>query len=169
MSTNLGVELVRPQTDKMSAKLGDMVGGVGDVRASGERSAEEDVEDEMRVEEARDALRRRPASRPTVEEIRRHRAAHLPFRDWCPECIAGSANDWPHRHRGTETEVLSVPELHCECFFPKDHVGGDYAVVLVARDGETRMTVSHVVPAKGDDHEWVAEQLTRHPRVGIAR
>ena len=45
--------------------------------------------------------------------------------------------------------------------FPKDHVGGDYAVVLVARDRETRMTVSHVVPVKGGDQEWVAEQLTR--------
>ena len=93
MSANLGVKLVRPQTDKMPAKLEKLVGGVGDVRDCGETSAEEDVEDEMRVEEARDALTRRPASRPTVEEIRRHRATHLPFRDWCPECIAGSAND----------------------------------------------------------------------------
>ena len=161
MSANHGVKLVRPQTDKMPAKLDDMVGGVGDVRDCGETSAEEDVEDEMRVEEARDALRRRPASRPTIEEIRRHRATHLPFRDWCPECIVGSANDWPHRRRGTETQVLSVPEPHCDYCFPKDHVGGDYAVVLVARDRETRMTVSHVVPVKGGDQEWVAEQLTR--------
>ena len=58
MSANLGVKLVRPQTDKMSTKLVDMVGGVGDVRDSGETSAEEDVEDEMRVEEACDALRK---------------------------------------------------------------------------------------------------------------
>ena len=145
MSANLGVKLIRPQTEKMSEKLDDMVGGVCDVRDSGQTSAEEDVEDETRVEEARDALRRRPASRPTVEEIRRHRATHLPFRDWCPECIAGSANDRPHRRRGSETEVLSVPELHCDHCFPKDHVGGDYAVVLVARDRETRMTV----PEKG--------------------
>ena len=89
----------------------DMVGGVGDVRDSGETSAEEDVEDEMRVEEARDALRRRPASRPRVEEIRRHRATHLPFRDWCPECIAGSGNDRPHRRRGTGSSVSSRAAL----------------------------------------------------------
>ena len=147
MSANLGVKLVRPQTDKMSEKLDDMVGGVGDVRDSGETSAGEDVEDETRVEEARNALRR---------------ATHLPFRDWCPECIAGSANDWPHRRRGTKTEVLSVPELHCDYCFPKDHAGGDYAVVLVARDRETRITVSHLVPVKGGDQEWAAEQLTRN-------
>ena len=51
MIANLGAKLVRPQTDKMSEKLDDMVGGVGDVRDSGETSAKYD-EDETRVEEA---------------------------------------------------------------------------------------------------------------------
>ena len=45
--------------------------------------------------------------------------------------------------------------------FPKDSVGGEYAVVLVARDRETKMTVAHVAPGKGADQEWVAEQLCR--------
>ena len=63
---NLGAKLVKPQTDKMSEKLDDMVGGVGDVRDSGETSAEEDVEDETRVEAARDALRRRPACHSSI-------------------------------------------------------------------------------------------------------
>ena len=133
----------------MSEHLDDMVGGVGDVRDSGETTAEEDVEDETRVEEARDALRRRPASRPTVEEIRRHRSAHLPFRDWCPERIAGSANDYPRRCRGIEADDLLVPELQCGYCCPNHHVGRHYVVVLVAGDRETRMTVFHVVPAKG--------------------
>ena len=33
--------------------------------------------------------------------------------------------------------------------------------MLVGRDRETKMTVSHVVPVKGGDQEWVAEKLTR--------
>ena len=113
------MKLTRPQADKMSEHLDDMVGGVGDVRDSGEMSAEEDVEDETRVEEARDALRRRTASRPTVEEIRRHWATHLPFPDWCPECVAGSANDWPHRHRGIEADDLSVPSCSVTTVFQR--------------------------------------------------
>ena len=36
--------------------------------------------------------------------------------------------------------------------------GDQYAVVLVGRDKETRMTVAHVVPMKGADMEWVTEQ-----------
>ena len=35
------------------------------------------------------------------------------------------------------------------------------AETALSRDRETRITVSHVVPVKGGDQEWVAEQLTR--------
>ena len=42
---------------------------------------EEDVDRNLFMDEAREALRRRPASRPSEEEVRRHRATHLPFRD----------------------------------------------------------------------------------------
>ena len=59
-------------------------------------------------------------------------------------------------------EELEVPGVHVGYCFPKDAVGGDYVVVLVARDRETKMTVAHVVPGKGADQEWVAEQVCRH-------
>ena len=122
---------------------------------------EEDPEDtEGKMLEAREPMRRKPASRPTEEEVRKHKATHLPFRDWCPECIAGAANDWPHRQL-RDREPLAVPQIHCDYCFPKDAIGGDYVVVLVARDRETKMTMAHVVPVKGAEQEWVTEQLAR--------
>ena len=60
-----------------------------------------------------------PAARPTAEEVRRHRAARLPFRDWCPECVAGAANDWLHRARETASVQVAVPEVHVDYCFPK--------------------------------------------------
>ena len=54
-----------------------------------------------------------------------------------------------------------VPEVHLDYCFPRDSIGGDYVAVLVARDRETKMTLAHVVPGKGADQEWVAEQLCR--------
>ena len=54
-----------------------------------------------------------------------------------------------------------MPGVHVDYCFPRDSVGGDYVVVLVARDRETKMTVAHVVPVKSADQEWVAEQLVR--------
>ena len=45
--------------------------------------------------EARMALRRKFPRTPSAEEVRAHRASHMPFRDWCPECVAGAANARP--------------------------------------------------------------------------
>ena len=122
--------------------------------------AEVELEKEVVMDEGKEALRRRPAARPSEDEVRRHRATHIPFRDWCPECIAGAANDWPHKKR-SEPVKLKVPELHCDYCFPKDSIGGDYIVVLVCRDRESRMTMAHVVPCKGGEQEWVTEQVAR--------
>jgi hypothetical protein len=41
---------------------------------------------------------------------------------------------------------------------------GDYAVVLVGRDRETKMTLAHVVPHKGAEQDWVCEQVVRDLR-----
>ena len=29
--------------------------------------------------------------KPTAEEVDRHMATHIPFRDWCPHCVAGKS------------------------------------------------------------------------------
>ena len=112
--------------------------------------------------EALDPLRRRVCRQPTPAELRVQRLTRLPFREWCPECVAGVANDHPHRTRPADVrEPLAVPEVHWDYFFPRDADGDHYAVVLVGRDQETRMTVAHVVPMKGADMEWVTEQVAR--------
>ena len=112
--------------------------------------------------EALDPLRGRVCRQPTPAEIRAHRLTHLPFREWCLEFVAGAANDHSHRTRPADVrEPLAVPEVHWDYCFPRDADGDHYVVVLVGRDKETRMTVAHVVPMKGADMEWVAEQAAR--------
>ena len=92
---------------------------------------------------------------PTPAEVGAHRLTHLQFREWCPERVAGAASDHPHRTRPAGVrEPLAVPEVHWDHCFPRDADGDHYAVVLVGRDKETRMTVAHVVPMKGADMEW---------------
>ena len=69
----------------------------------------------------------------------------FPYGSGAPECIAGSAKDWPHRRRDAEAEILPSLWLQCDCRFFKEQVGGDYVVVLVASHRETRVMVSHLV------------------------
>ncbi len=110
--------------------------------------------------EAQQPMRRTPSTRPTAAEIRAHRVSHLPFRDWCPECVAGRAKDWPHRQQ-KETEELTIPEINMDYCFIRDEPGDEYSVVLVGKDRSTKLILAHVVPNKGGDVEWVCEQVCR--------
>ena len=134
-----------------------------EVHAEGRIEDELDM-DEARFKEAIGAMRRKPALRPSEAEVRAHRATHLPFRDWCEECVAGSANDWPHHRRHPELP-LSIPEVAADYCFPRDHAGAEFAVILVMRDRESKMLVAHVVPHKGAEQEWVTEQCVRDLRL----
>ena len=100
---NLGAKLVRPQTDKMSEKLDDMVGGVGDVRHSGETSAEEDVEDEPRVETARDTLRKRPTCH----------SSH-PFAIGVQNALRDEPMTCRIITQGSKQKFCQLAELHCD-------------------------------------------------------
>ena len=51
----------------------------------------------------------------TEEQVMKHNATHLSFRDWCVPCIAGKAPDWPHS-RITHSSTV-VPMCQLEYFF----------------------------------------------------
>ena len=48
-------------------------------------------------EEARPPEVLRDPGAPTKRELEEHSTTHLPFRSWCPHCVAGKAQDRPHR------------------------------------------------------------------------
>ena len=148
--------LVRPTERNHEEAVGEIFGIESD-----EEAAAEEIEDmDEEPEEAIEAVRKRIDPLPSEEEQRRHRITHLPYRSWCPICVAGSANDDPHKTRKPKVkEALEVQEVHWDYCFPRDL--GDWIVVLVGRDKETKMTVSHVVPNKGANVEWLTEQLVR--------
>ena len=121
------------------------------------------MDDDTFVEEAEDVRRRRPAASPTEAEVRAHRATHLPFRNWCPECVAGRAKDWPHPSKG-KSKISEVPEAHFDYCFLRNRQGGESVPVLVGKDVEKKLFMAHVVPCKGTDFEWVAKQVCKDLR-----
>ena len=131
--------------------------------AGGHERDEDDAAAGPEGEQAQQPLRRKPAGKPTAEEVRAHCVSHLPFRDWCPECVAGRAKDWPHLTKNTQ-ESLIIPEVHLDYCFIREGPGEDYSVVLVGKDRETKLILAHVVPCKGGDTEWVSEQVCRDLR-----
>ena len=61
--------------------------------------------------EAEEAVRRPEVKAPTKEEVRRHNVSHLPFRSWCPQCVAGRKKDHAHRAR-EDLEAARGAEVH---------------------------------------------------------
>ena len=51
--------------------------------------------------------------KPTQAEIDRHNVNHLPFRSWCPQCVAGRARDRPHKHDSHEDRQISAAYWNC--------------------------------------------------------
>ena len=92
--------LVRPEESRCDIEV---LCPVGDSEGAQIERDEQDEEADGRQEgeEAQVPMRRKLAGTPTEEEVRAHRVSHLPFREWCPECVAGRAKDWPHRVRNS--------------------------------------------------------------------
>lgn len=71
-----------------------------------EESDADDVADECRVPEARKVKVLRDPGAPTQTEIDEHNMTHLPFRPWCPSCIAGQARDKHHKKSTDQDKAI---------------------------------------------------------------
>ena len=52
---------------------------------------------------------------PTQKQLEDHRVDHLPFRSWCPGCVAGRATGEQHIARTDPKQVSTFPMDHLHC------------------------------------------------------
>ena len=99
---------------------------------------------------------------PTASELADHRITHLPYRDWCPECVEAFGREAPHRS-GSASKPTWVPVISCDYLFvsargvfsreewrPVDPEE-KHLKVLVIYDSKSRCLFAHAVPQKGVD------------------
>ena len=106
---------------------------------------------------------------PTQAEIDKHRVDHLPYRNWCPECVEGFARERAHEaHEGHERQVplVSCDYLYITCsgVFARDELPeGERSAacrVLVIKCAMTKCIFAHAVPQKGVDPDgFVIDRL----------
>ena len=60
---------------------------------------EDERADESQGEEAAEAKVIKAECTPSKQEIEKHMATHMPFRSWCPFCVAGKAVSSGHHHK----------------------------------------------------------------------
>ena len=58
---------------------------------------------------------------PSKAEIELHNITHLPYRNWCPWCVAGRRNNTQHREL-KEKHARTEPCLHLDYAFLSDEV-----------------------------------------------
>ena len=91
---------------------------------------------------------------PSREEVESHEMTHLPFRNWCRHCVKGRGVEAPHR--SVDRDERGIPEIHVDYAFPNSEVGTEGLIVLVAKERDSRMVLSEVVPRKGTVGKFAA-------------
>ena len=160
---------VSPIIDEEEIRDGDeqfVEGGEGDgeQRVPGGDDGPGDDEEELFGDdkgEENDAVRVMPSpSTPTKTELEEHRATHLPYRSWCPDCVAGKAKSHPHSL--IRDEGRSTPTIGFDYFFlndPNEDALNDVKFLCI-KERESKIIFAHAVPCKGCDSQgFVIEQI----------
>ena len=99
-------------------------------------------------------------STPSQEEIDRHRIDHLPYRDWCPECVEGFGRE--RAHHASRDHDRTIPLISLDYMYlarsgvfareelPQGERDGAIRVI-VAKCASTQCLFAHAVPQKGVD------------------
>ena len=93
--------------------------------------------------------------KPSVKEVELHNLTRVPYRNWCPVCIAAKGNDLEHRK--DVKDERSLPEFAFDYCFPGNELGYKLTV-LVGKERGTGMTMATVVPEKGSKGKFVADK-----------
>ena len=96
---------------------------------------------------------------PTKRELEEHNITHLPFRSWCQHCVAGKAQDRPHKMNKSAQMDKQLPEVVFDYGFFGGKEDEETLAVQVAKDRRTQMIFANVVPRKGMIHEHGAKSM----------
>ena len=107
-------------------------------------------------EEARAARPARDPGAPTAAEREAHEATHLPFRIWCPECVAGRRDN--PAHRKVPEDENAVPEVMLDYAFVRREGETERATVLLLKDRRSRAMRAWVMQHKGASTEEAVDR-----------
>ena len=120
-------------------------------------------QDEIYDGEAEDMAPKKIAPDPVVPvqaEIDEHEVDHIPYRQWCEECVRGRGTGEPH---SPSEGIHAMPVVEFDYIFVTDkeiyrreelddEVVRKAAIkILVVKDREGKAIFAHVVPQKGVD------------------
>ena len=101
---------------------------------------------------------------PSAAEVEKHNLNHLPYRDWCPHCVAARRRNQPHL-RTRDDRARAVPCLHLDYCFVRDSSDEENVTVLVGKLEPSMNFFACPCDSKGRDpyavqrlEEWMRSQ-----------
>ena len=92
---------------------------------------------------------------PSKAQVEAHNLTHLPYRSWCPHCVAARRQNSPHSSV-KPTGARTVPLLVADYCFVKDHIDDATTTVFVAKLYPSNLILSTVADEKGASDAMVA-------------
>ena len=114
------------------------------------------VENTNSSAEAHDARIKPSPTAPTAIEVARHDATHVPYRSWCPICVAASAKEDSHPRKGKKHTEMGLPIIDFDYDLLVEQL-----TILVVRDAQSGAKLAYDCEAKGPGDDWVVKQLAR--------
>ena len=140
-----GEETEEGDMDEEEAGSGEQEGhAMPSEKEEGDREQDDGEKDDNKGEEVK--VRRAP-NQPSERELQEHMVTHVPFRPWCPYCVAGKSKANPHRRK--EAREITIPEVHMDYMFMRTEEVKKGMPILVAKDRGSKWTMASVVPRKG--------------------
>ncbi len=124
----------------------------------------EKVEESMECEPcggSRIPVTLRSPMKPSAEDIAAHNLTHLPYRNWCPVCVAAKAREDAHPRSSGQGEDGGVPIISMDYNFVDGKNSEDEIKMIVAKHEPTGLVVAYTVTAKGPSDGWVVKRLAQ--------
>ena len=96
---------------------------------------------------------------PSAQEIEEHDPTHLPYRSWCPVCVAACGKE-DGRFQSKEKDRGGKPIVSLDYkSFGQEGKLDDKATSIVVRDNESKTTFAHICNNKGPSDPWVKKKI----------
>eukprot|EP00971_Amphidinium_carterae_P057164 1130344-Amphidinium_carterae.1 len=97
---------------------------------------------------------------PTDEQRQWHALTHVPYKSWCPECVAGRGRDEPHSRQQERDNEYHHPVVEVDYTFAKTADSEEVITCLTAVDNGTGRSISVKVLKKGASDSYVVNRLS---------
>ena len=90
----------------------------------------------------------------------KHNAAHVPFIDWCPFCVASRGRSSPHRRVVVNKTADTLPKFQADYMFIRTVAESKTQPCITFVETRSGVVISFMCARKGG-HEYLTKEILR--------